>query len=111
MADDAAKAAGDDVIVHPLSKPITPKGFTEPLRELRFRAPNGKDITLCGDPVAVDFSVSPPKISINAKEMAAMMSRLSGQPPYAIDEMGSNDWKVAAWGLARFFVPWEMGTP
>lgn len=88
---------------HTLSKPIT-VGDIE-FKELTFRQPLGKDIVAAGLPATLNLGAEPPTMDIDARAMAAMMSRLAGVPPTTIGMMAPTDWTACAYMLANLFIP------
>ena len=87
----------------PLRKAIRKEG--EPVKEIEFREPTGHDIELYGDPVNIDFSVDPPKVSFDERKMSRMLAGLAGIPESSIRSMDPRDWKGAAYTVAHFFMP------
>ncbi|UGY13740.1 phage tail assembly protein [Bradyrhizobium septentrionale] len=102
-AEPKPAAAPDDKIRITLDKQVVAHG--EKISELVFREPTGADIEAAGVPATIDFSVDPPRIAFNQREMSAMMVQLAGVPPSTIKNLSSQDWINAAWRLSRFFVP------
>jgi|SRR6516164_1927196 hypothetical protein len=86
-----------------LTKPVIANG--EETLELHFREPTGADIAHCGNPVEVDFSQDPPKITYDAKAMSAMLARLAVVPPSTINSLTAKDWETAALMVTGFFLP------
>lgn len=86
-----------------LRKPVIANG--EETSVLSFREPTGSDIEAVGNPVNMDFSHDPPKVSFDSRAMTQMMARLATVPPSTIRKMHPRDWNTAAWNLAGFFMP------
>jgi Phage tail assembly chaperone proteins, E, or 41 or 14 len=104
VAAEEPAAVKDDGKIHvKLEKPVIAHG--EKIDEIVFREPTGLDIEMAGVPATIDFSVEPPRIAFNQREMSAMMVQLGAVPPSTIKNMSSNDWVNCAWKLSRFFVP------
>ncbi|MEY9179721.1 hypothetical protein ABIA41_001156 [Bradyrhizobium sp. USDA 313] len=103
-AAEAKPAAPDDNRIRVvLDKPVIAHG--DKITELIFREPTGADIEAAGVPATIDFSVDPPRIAFNQREMSAMMVQLAAVPPSTIRSLSSQDWINSAWKLSRFFVP------
>lgn len=86
-----------------LRKPVIANG--EQTTTLSFREPTGADIEAVGNPVNMDFTHDPPKVSFDSRAMTQMMARLALVPPSTIKSMHTRDWNTAAWNLAGFFMP------
>jgi len=86
-----------------LRKPVM-GGDGEEVSELTFREPTGADIEKVGNPVSVDFSQDPPKISYE-KPMSAMIAALAEVPPSTVKLMNARDWENAALLITNFFLP------
>ena len=69
------------------------------------REPTAGDIERCGNPVLVDWTADPPKISYDAKSMTQMMATLAVVPPSTIRQMHPRDWETIALRLCPFFLP------
>jgi hypothetical protein len=95
--------ANPQPFVLPLRKPVIANGET--VDTLTFREPTGADIEAVGNPVNMDFSHDPPKVSFDSRAMTQMMARLALVPPSTIRKMHPRDWNSAAWNLAGFFMP------
>jgi hypothetical protein len=89
--------------VLPLTKSVIANG--EETMELKFREPTGADIANCGNPVNVDFSQDPPKITYDGKAMTAMLALLATVPPSTIRNLTAKDWETAALLVTDFFLP------
>jgi hypothetical protein len=76
---------------------------------IEFREPSAGDIERCGQPVILDFSYDPPKITFDEKKMTAMISALSTVPIGFVRTMHPKDWNTCAWAIAGFFMP-DLGT-
>lgn len=94
---------GPQPFVLQLRRPVQANG--EETSELSFREPTGGDIEAVGNPVSLDFSQDPPKVTFEAKAMTQMMARLATVPPSTIRQLHPRDWNSAAWNLAGFFMP------
>jgi len=88
-----------------LSVPIIAYGET--VSELTFRRPVGKDQIEIGNPVIFDPMFDPPRMTHDAKIMAAMMRRLvkGNIPITSFEQMDCNDMTNCWWALTRFFTP------
>jgi hypothetical protein len=86
-----------------LSKAVIANG--EEVMELMFREPSGGDIMRCGNPVNVDFSQDPPKISYEPGAMTRMLAQLATVPPSTIERLTAKDWETAALMVTGFFLP------
>ena len=86
-----------------LTKAVIANG--EEVIELKFREPTGGDIASVGNPVSVDFSQDPPKISYDAKAMTQMLAALATVPPSTIKNLTARDWETAALMVTSFFLP------
>jgi hypothetical protein len=86
-----------------LRKPVIANG--DETSRLTFREPTGNDIEQVGNPVNMDFTHDPPKVSFDSRMMTNMMARLATVPPSTIRQMHTRDWNTAAWNLAGFFMP------
>lgn len=90
-----------------LRKPILKDG--DPSSEIEFREPTAGDIERAGQPVLLDFSSDPFKITFDEKKMTMMLSTLAAVPPSSIRSMHPKDWNTCAWLVAGFFTP-DLGT-
>ena len=92
--------------VFPLEKPVPDiENPGEFLKEVTLREPSGTDMVEAGNPVDFDPISQPPKVSIDPRKMAAMISRLSALPPSVVGRMAPKDMINIGWVVAPFFVP------
>jgi hypothetical protein len=101
MTDEHIKP--EPIITHKLKREI--KAHGQMIGELHFRAPTGADMIDIGNPVEVDMSSNPVRITHNMRVMGQMIARLAGINPAAVREMEPNDIAACAWLLTDFFVP------
>lgn len=92
-----------DFSVLTLRKPVIANG--EEVSELKFREPTGGDIEKNGNPVLIDMTQDPPRITFDETKMAKMMAALATVPPSTIRQLHPKDWTNGSWQLARFFIP------
>lgn len=112
MSDGEALAKASESkpgIIVGLEKPVMAHG--EMVSALSFREPTGGDIEKAGLPITIDFENGVPRLTINTREMGAMMSELAAVPPSAIKMLSASDWSSCAWKLSGFFVPRQQATP
>lgn len=88
-----------------LSEPIEAHGET--VTELKLRAPTGKDIRECGNPVLPGFTLTGNASTLQYDEakMCAMMVRLAGVPLSSIDKLSFLDWTMVARAVLTFLAP------
>jgi hypothetical protein len=98
-----AAAAEAQPLTFKLAKPVDAHG--EAVKELVVREPTGMDIMRAGNPVLIDFNMTPPQVSFDAPKMRAMIATLCSVPTSTVDKLSAKDWNTVAWGVASFFIP------
>jgi len=99
---EASDVIGGPVTVT-LSKPVPAHG--ENVSQLTFREPTGADLAQAGMPVRFGLVDGEAGMTINPREMTAMLSRLGAVPATTIAGLSAADWTAAAYAVAPFFVP------
>ncbi|GAC1040823.1 phage tail assembly protein [Rhizobium sp. No.120] len=77
----------------------------EQVKELTLREPTGADVIAVGNPVQFDPISDPPRVLIDDKRMAAMISRLADVPPSSVAKLKPKDLISLGWFLTPFFMP------
>ncbi len=77
----------------------------EQVKELVLREPTGADVIAVGNPVQFDPISDPPRILVDDKRMAAMISRLAEVPPSSVAKLKPKELISLGWLLTPFFVP------
>lgn len=80
-----------------LTKPLA-HGDTE-ITELELREPVTGDVAACGYPLTLGDGVATP----NAEAIAALIARVSAQPPSVIKQMALSDFNACMGWLLGFF--------
>ncbi|MGZ9718817.1 phage tail assembly protein [Rhizobium miluonense] len=77
----------------------------EKVKEFVLREPNGADVISVGNPVQFDPISDPPRVLVDDKRMAAMISRLADVPPSSVAKLKPKDLISLGWHLTPFFMP------
>ena|ERR1017187_4009956 len=79
--------------------------YTEKLKTLKMRNPNGADMIAVGNPVKVIFDDSGSEwhIEHNYKRVQGMISRLANIPAGSVERMDSKDLVACAVAMQHFF--------
>lgn len=77
----------------------------EQVKEFTLREPTGADVIAVGNPIQFDPISDPPRVLVDDKRMAAMISRLADVPPSSVAKLKPKDLISLGWLLTSFFVP------
>lgn len=72
----------------------------EPIKELKFVPPLGKDIQVCGLPMTFNTEG---EVTVNTKIVAQYISRLSGLPLNLVGELSARDFQGCLEKVLNFF--------
>ncbi|MFS8051582.1 phage tail assembly protein [Rhizobium sp. BR 317] len=77
----------------------------EKVKKLVLREPQGADVIAVGNPVQFDPISDPPRVLVDDKRMATMISRLAAVPPSTVAQLKPKDLISLGWQLTGFFMP------
>lgn len=105
MSEEKVNEWVDGKFILPLEKPLPdPAQEGGTIDRLVLREPIGADMVEAGNPIIWNPSDEVP-YRVDERKMAAMISRVSAQPPSIIGKMSPKDMLRASHVLGGFFLP------